>query len=430
MNKIIKVFVFSFVLSVLGASYVYAAGPAVVNLGTAGNFIVMSKTAISTTGATAITGDIGVSPAAATFMTGFSQTMNVSNKYSTSTYVTGKMYAADYAVPTPAYMSTAVSDMQAAYVDAAGRALPDSTNFNAGNLGSQSLVPGLYKFTTGVTIPANLTLTGGPSDVYIFQIAGNLDISSATSILLPGGALPSNIFWAVAGTTTLNTTSVFQGIILAGPGTSTVAMNTGSTLHGRILGQKNVSLDAAIINGVAGGVNPHITVTKVVINDNGRSNVVSDFPLFVGGTLVSSGVSNSFVPGDYVISETSNPNYTSSFSGDCDANGNITLYAGIDMSCTITNNDTAIPSSGGSTGGGTTYGCKDPSATNYNAFSSSNPALCMYGGSATTTTVNPVTTVTTTTTTTPVTIPKLPKTGFSPETWYGFLLNSFLNLFR
>ena len=428
MNKKIIGSLALLVFCFMGTISASAAGPATVNLGSAGNFTVLSKSAISTTGTTSITGDIGVSPAAATYMTGFSQTMNSSNKYATSIYVTGKMYAANYAVPTPSYMTTAVSDMQTAYVDAIGRSLPDSTNFNSGNLGSQSLVPGLYKFTTGVTIPTNLTLTGGPNDIYIFQIDGNLDISSATSIILSGNASPSNIFWAVAGTTTLNTTSTFEGIILAGPGTSTIAMNNGATLHGRALGQKDITLDANTINGVTGALNSHLTVTKIVINNNGGTSIVSDFPLFVGATLVSSGTVNTFTPGDYVITETTNSKYAQSFSGDCNSSGNITLYPGLDMVCTITNDDIAQPSRS-SGGGSTTYGCKDPTATNYNVFSSSQPSLCLYGPSAMATKITPI--ISPVVVTMPVIIPKLPKTGFPPqEKWYESILNSILNLFR
>jgi hypothetical protein len=414
-NKIIKA-IFLLTFAFVGTNSAYALGPAAVDLGSAGNFIIMSKTAISTTGATAITGDIGISPAAASYMTGFSQTMNSSNKYSTSTYVTGKIYASDYTSPTPSYMTTAVSDMEAAYVDAMGRTLP-TLNFNAGNLGSQSLAPDLYKFTTGVTIPTNLTLTGGPSDVYIFQIDGNLDISSGISIILSGGALPENIFWAVAGTTTLNTTSIFKGVVLAGPGTSTIAMNTGATLQGRLLGQKNISLDANIINGVSAAADPFLTITKVVINNNGRSNSVSDFPLFVGATSVISGAANSFASGDYLISETINSNYSQSFSGDCDSTGNITIYPGINASCTITNDDIAAVSH---SGGGIVYGCKDPAATNYSYFVASKPSLCIYGDTPSISEKQVVASVI---------IPKLPKTGFAPqEKWYESILNFFYGI--
>src|SRR5450759_1005553 len=92
-----------------------------VNLGTAGDFVILAKTAVSTTGTTAITGDIGLSPAAASFITGFGLVMDATGTFSTSVpliLVTGKVYASDYTPPTPAKMTTAVSDMEAAYTDA------------------------------------------------------------------------------------------------------------------------------------------------------------------------------------------------------------------------------------------------------------------------------------------------------------------------
>lgn len=416
------------VFSFLGIFKVFAfTSPAIINLGTAGNFSVLSKTAVSTTGATSVTGDVGVSPAAATFLTGFSQTMDASNKFSTSIYVTGKLYAADYTAPTPSYLTTAVSDMEAAYVDGMGRALPDATNFNAGNLGGQNLAPGLYKWTTGVTIPTNLTLTAvTPADVWIFQIDGNLDISSATSIILAGGAVPANIFWVVAGTTTLNTTSVFEGNILAGPGTSTIAMLNGAVLHGKALGQKDVTLINNTISS-AGGTTPNLTVTKVVINNNGQDKAISDFPLFVDATSVASGVSNAFASGTYVVTETTNSNYTQSFSGDCDSSGNITLFPGDNATCTITNDDIA-QSSGGSSGS-IAYGCKDPTATNYNYFSRSKPSLCTY--ETTPQLVSP--TIIPTVIPTPSFTPKLPKTGFPPREsspWHMVVFSNILNLIK
>ena len=131
---------------------VRAAGPTPVNLGTAGNFRILAKTGISTTGNTSIVGDIGVSPAAATAITGFGLTMDSSNTFSTSALVTGKVYAADYASPTPTMMTTAISDMETAYADAAGRTNPDHTELGAGDITSMTLAPGLYKWSTGVLI--------------------------------------------------------------------------------------------------------------------------------------------------------------------------------------------------------------------------------------------------------------------------------------
>src|SRR5580692_3756414 len=137
-------------LTMLLAQIVAAAGPAPVNLGTASNFVILSKSGISTTGTTSIVGNIGVSPISSTAITGFGLIRDASNQFSTSHLVTGKVYAANYAVPTPAKMTTAIHDMQTAYTNAAGRSNPLATEVGAGNIGGMTLPPGLYKWSTGV----------------------------------------------------------------------------------------------------------------------------------------------------------------------------------------------------------------------------------------------------------------------------------------
>jgi len=214
----------------------------VVNLGTASDFVILAKSGISTTGTTTITGDIGVSPAAASYITGFGLVLN--NTYATSSLITGNVYAANYAPPTPAMMTTAVSNMETAYTDAAGRTNPYVTELGAGNIGGMTLLAGLYKWSTGVTIPTDVTLSGNSSDVWIFQIAQTLDISNGKKIILSGGANASNIFWQVAGQTTLGTTSVFNGNILD---QTAIVLNTGATLNGKALSQTAVTLDASTV---------------------------------------------------------------------------------------------------------------------------------------------------------------------------------------
>ncbi|MBI5037147.1 MAG: DUF11 domain-containing protein [Candidatus Kerfeldbacteria bacterium] len=86
-------------------------------------------------------------------------------------------------------------------------------------------------------------------------------------------------------------------------------------------------------------IQPKLTVTKIVTNDNGGTAVVSDFPLYVDQTQVTSGVQNGFDAKSYIVSETSLPGYTATISGDCDAQGNVTLLPGDEKSCTITNDD-------------------------------------------------------------------------------------------
>jgi hypothetical protein len=217
-----------------------AAGPAAVNLGTAGNYVILSKAGISTTGATKITGDIGVSPIAATAITGFGLVMDASGAFSKSTLVAGKVYAANYAVPSPSNLTTAINNMQTAYTNAAGRSA-GATGLGAGNIGGLTLAPGVYKWGTGVIIPTNVTLAGNKNSVWIFQIAGNLSISSAKQVILTGGALAGNVFWQVAGTTTLGTNSTFNGNILD---KTNIAIQTGAVLNGRALAQTAVTLQA------------------------------------------------------------------------------------------------------------------------------------------------------------------------------------------
>ena len=239
---------------------VFAAGPATVNLGTAGNFVILAKTGISTTGPTSIIGDLGISPAAATYITGFGLNLPMASTFSTSALVNGKIYAPGYANPTPANLTTAVLDMQNAYTDAAGRA-PNVTELGAGNIGGLTLAPGVYKWGTGVTIPTDVTLSGGANDVWIFEIAQNLNISSATKVVLAGSAQAGNIFWVVAGQTTLGTTSVFNGNILD---QTSIVLNTGAQLNGRALAQAAVTLDSN-----------NVTVPTVVMPMGGYGYVTS-----------------------------------------------------------------------------------------------------------------------------------------------------------
>ncbi|MFH1195371.1 MAG: ice-binding family protein [bacterium] len=219
--------------------------PSPVNLGTAGNFVILAKTGISSTGTTDITGDIGVSPVAATYITGFGLIMDPSGVFSTSSLVTGNVYAADYTDPTPTQMTTAVGDMETAYTDAAGRTLPDYTELYAGDVTGQTLTPGLYKWGTGVLISAaGVTISGKASDVWIFQIAHDLTLANGAIVTLSDGAQASNIFWQVAGQVTLGTTSAMKGIILS---QTLIEMQTGATLNGRALAQTAVALDATTI---------------------------------------------------------------------------------------------------------------------------------------------------------------------------------------
>jgi hypothetical protein len=223
---------------------VAAKGPAPVPLGVAGNFVILAKSGIDTVPNSAITGDIGVSPAAASFITGFGLTADASNVFSTSPQVTGKVFASDYAVPTPTNLTTAESNMETAYTDAAGRPTPNFTDLGAGDISGLTLVPGLYKWGTGVLINTDVTLNGGPNDVWIFQVAQGITQANGTHIILSGGALPKNIFWQSAGVVAVGTTAHFEGVILS---QTTITLDTGASINGRLLAQTAVTLKSSTV---------------------------------------------------------------------------------------------------------------------------------------------------------------------------------------
>lgn len=214
-------------------------GPAPVVLGTAGTYVILAKSATSNVPTSAITGNVGLSPAAASFLTGFSLILPVGGAFSTSAQVTGNVYAADYAVPTPTNLTTAVGDMQLAYTNAAGRLLPDHTELAAGNIGGLTLPAGLYKWSNTVTIPKNVTLSGNANDVWIFQVAGGVTQATGARVILTGGALASNVFWQVAGIVTVGTSAHMEGQVMS---QTAITLKTGASVNGRLLAQTAVTL--------------------------------------------------------------------------------------------------------------------------------------------------------------------------------------------
>ena len=214
-----------------------------VNLGGAGDYVILAKSGISTVPTSAVTGNLGISPAAATLITGFSLTSDSTNTFSIAPQVTGKVFAADYTPPTPANLTTAVGDMELAFTDAAGRA-PDVTELGAGSVGGATLAPGVYKWGTGLLIPTDVTLAGSATDVWIFQIAQDLTVSSGAKILLAGGALPKNIFWQVAGLAVLGTTAHCEGVVLT---QTSITLQTGASITGRLLAQTAVTIDGSTV---------------------------------------------------------------------------------------------------------------------------------------------------------------------------------------
>lgn len=231
-NPLAANFVWSFTTAIHGS------GPAVVDLGAAANYVILAKTGISNISTSAITGNLGLSPAATSYITGLSLTN--ATGYATSAQVTGQIFAADMAAPTGINLTTAVENMITAYTDAAGRPTPDFLELGTGNIGGKTLTPGLYKWTTTVTLPSDVTISGGANDVWIFQISQDLTVSNGVHVTLAGGARAKNIFWQVAGVATMGTTSHFEGIILSMTG---IIFQTGASFKGRALAQTAVVLD-------------------------------------------------------------------------------------------------------------------------------------------------------------------------------------------
>jgi len=211
---------------------------------TAGNFAVLSKSGVTTTGVTSVTGDMGTSPIAATGLTGFALVADVTYTFSKSSLVTGNIYAADYSAPTAGMLTVAVLDMQAAYVDAATRPNPDYVELGAGTIDGATLEPGLYKWGTSVGFANSLIFDGSATDIWILQIAGDLNVGSGANISLTGGAQAKNIFWQVAGQVRLGTTSHVEGVFLC---MTVVVFKTGSSMNGAALAQTAVTMDAATI---------------------------------------------------------------------------------------------------------------------------------------------------------------------------------------
>ena len=214
-----------------------ALGPAPVVLGTSGNFAVLAQSTVTNVPTSAITGNLGLSPAAASYITGFAFTKV--GTYWTSPQVVGGIFAADNDPPTPSNLTTAVSDMQAAYTDAAGRPSPNFLNLGAGSIGGLTLVPGLYKWGSSLIIPADIALVGAANDVWIFQVTGDLTLSSAKAMTMSGGGQPKNVFWQIAGAVNLGTTSHAEGIVLC---KTAIALGTGASINGRLLAQTAVNL--------------------------------------------------------------------------------------------------------------------------------------------------------------------------------------------
>ncbi len=332
----------AYLLTFVGPSIALAATSP--TLTGASTYSVVSGTTVTNTGATSISGNVGISPAGGG---GYAES-------GTTTYGPGSgLHNADGAA------AAAQADNTATF--AALSAVPNvacDTDYGAvtKELGGLSLPPGIY-CADAFHITTTLTLndTGAPNGVWIFRSNLSTLVTSsgvgAKVQFLTGVGLACNVWWKVASSATIGSGTAMIGNILA---LTAISMQTGATLNGRAMAQTAaVTLDSNTISGPTctpppGGGNGYpegtINVVKIVVNDNGGTKKVSDFPLFVNDASVISGITTIFPANDtYAVSETSNVNYTKTFSGDCDATGHVLLNQNDHKICIVTNNDIGAP---------------------------------------------------------------------------------------
>ena len=243
-----------------GPTGAVCTGAGCVPLGMAGNYVILAKSGVSTIPNSVVTGSVGLSPAAGSFLTGWSETADGSPvTYSTSAQVAapGKLYAANYTGgTTSADLTTAVGDMETAHTTANGMAPAGGGDPAAGGtacpgtgaLGGLTLTPGVYTCTTTVSIATGTNVTLSGAGVYVIRTTQGITQASGTQVLLTGGALAQNVFWVPALTVsivgTAGATTRMAGVILA---KTNISVGTNATVNGRLLAQTAVTLDQSTV---------------------------------------------------------------------------------------------------------------------------------------------------------------------------------------
>lgn len=309
------------------------------SLGAADTYSVLAGSQVTNIGATAISGDVGISPGigVAPHYTGFG-----------TVTLGGTMHDADAAA------LAAQGAINTVYTTNLNQACATDYGAVTKELAGETLAPGVYCANSFHLSSGTLTLNGGASDVWIFKSASDLIITGGSSakVVFTGGGLPCNVWWRVASTATFDVNSSFVGNILAD---TSITLASGVNLNGRALAQTaEVTLSNSSITGptcttpaspIYSENNNTITVFKQVINDNGGTAKYSDFLLYIDGIRVVSGQSLSLAPGVYTVSEINFPGYTTTFTGNCDANGKVN-HGGLGTHndiCTVVNDDIGTP---------------------------------------------------------------------------------------
>ncbi len=331
-SKVLKgTIIFALLLTMVGPSAAQAATTPL--LGAAASYGVLSSTYTNTT-VTTINGDVGFSTGPATAPLGVH-----------TNYGSGAPYATAGSDQGTALINLNSQTCTFTFAPGAIDLAADTTH---GPIGVYT--PGVY-CTSGAGAAsigtAGITLSG--SGTYIFRINGALTSVANSVVSLANSASACDVFWTPTAATTLGATSTFIGTNIDNAG---ITIGNATTWTGRALAYggtvttdtDTISVPTCTVPASASGNNT-ITVFKQVINDNGGTATFSDFPLFVNGFHVISGQSVAFAPGIYTVTETSLPNYTTTFAGNCNANGQIN-HGGINTRndiCTIINNDIGTP---------------------------------------------------------------------------------------
>lgn len=229
-----------------------AAGPAPIDLKSCDHFAILAYSTITSTGAGTINGDVGLSPAGAIDLGTPPATVN-------GTIYNGGPIA-----------EQAQLDLTAAIIAASPAQLPGGANVTA-ELGGQTLAAGVYVSPSGAydITSVDLTLDGGPDDVWVFQMATTLTVGTGRKVILTGGAQARNVFWQVGSSATLDTSSEFKGTIMA---YASITMNASSTLDGRALAETG----AVTFNGLSGTL-PTLPLFTHIIKDTAADAMILTF---------------------------------------------------------------------------------------------------------------------------------------------------------
>lgn len=418
-NKVSKIILaFVFTLGLAGIIYAVVL-PFTPDLGVATTFGVLSGTFSNSSTPTTITGDLGYTTGPAT-----APTLNGNLHTDTTDSPVGSVYT-DAGADQAATLSDLNSqDCTFTFPDGAVNLATETTHVPTYGSVVGEYYPGVYctTATSAASIgTAGINLKG--AGTYVFRINGALTTVKDSHVTLDG-ASECDVFWTPTEATTIgeagSSNISFKGTVIDDSGITVyeaVKWIGRALAFGGIVTIANPDVTITVPTCTL----PHLTVTKVVV---GGSKLATAFPLFIDGVSVTTDVAKEVSVGSHTVTETTDSNYTQTFSASCPG-GIISLASGLDQTCTITNTYITPASSGGGGGYSIIYGCTDPIATNYNAFSASKPELCIYKPTITILS-NPVVVA-------PI-IPKFPKTGFPPrgegDSFFDFLFSNILNLFR